>query len=133
MLHCCRSPAHLKLSTVYNRCPGLFDSSKIAVVEKFITEVDRLPKRFESIKVLYLSKNSLRSLEGVQQFRQLRTLSVADNLLASLDELAWLQLPGKLAQVEVLSLEGNPLARLPNYRCAAHAALSALYQRVHGP
>ena len=117
---------------MYNRCPGLFDSSKIAVVEKFITEIDRLPKRFESIKVLYLSKNSLRSLEGVQQFRYLRTLSVADNLLASLDELAWLQLPDKVAQVEVLSLEGNPLARLPNYRCAAPILLYTLLLKLHG-
>ena len=85
---------------------------------------------------MYLSKNSLRSLAGLQQFRAVRSLSLADNLLASWEALWPLvtlggeeERRGELAQqqqlqaggeafaaLEVLSLEGNPLAALPNYR-----------------
>ena len=68
--------------------------------------------------MLYFSKNSLRTLHGLQQFACLRVLSVGDNLLDSFEELVWLQPPRGTCQLEALSLEGNPLSRLPNYRCA---------------
>ena len=64
--------------------------------------------------MLYLSKNLLTTLEGIQQFQSLRILSVADNLLEHFDALSPLQaIQGSL---EALNLEGNPIARLPNYR-----------------
>lgn len=69
--------------------------------------------------MLYLSKNSLRTLHGLQQFACLRVLSAGDNLLDSFEELVWLKPPRGACQLEALSLEGNPLSRLPNYRCAA--------------
>ena len=68
---------------------------------------------------VFLSKNSLTSLQGIQQFRAARTVSLADNLLASLDDLAPLALG--CPSLENLSLEGNPLSMLPNYRCVCRA------------
>ena len=68
------------------------------------------------MQTVYLSKNYLRSLQGIQQFTALVTLALADNLIDSFDELEHLVLPRQPRRIKVLSLEGNPIARLPNYR-----------------
>eukprot|EP00891_Asterochloris_glomerata_P002602 jgi/Astpho2/2602/Aster-x0109 len=123
-----RSKSCLTLSTVLSQNPQLFDDKKIGVVEKFITEVDLLPQRYHHVRVLYLSKNSLRTLHGLQQFACLRVLSAGDNLLDSFEELVWLKPPRGACQLEALSLEGNPLSRLPNYRAHVVAAVPSLRQ-----
>ena len=64
--------------------------------------------------MLYLSKNLVTTLEGVEQFQSLRILSMADNMLEHFDALSPLQ--ANHGSLEALSLEGNPIARLPNYR-----------------
>eukprot|EP00798_Chlamydomonas_sp_ICE-L_P021453 gene21454-28423_t len=90
------------------------DRLKLSAVEKFVTRLDAVPNQFLEAQVLYLSKNSLESLRGVEQFSAVHTLSLTDNLIsdwAELDRL-WEGCPG----LTILSLEGNPLAQLPNYR-----------------
>ena len=67
-------------------------------------------------QAVYLSKNSLRSLLGLEQFRAVRSLSLADNLLARWEDLSPLIQPDAFPALEALSLEGNPLSTLPNYR-----------------
>lgn len=71
---------------------------------------------FDPMQTVYLSKNYLRSLQDIQQFTALVTLALADNLIDSFDELEHLVLPSQPCQIKALSLEGNPIARLPNYR-----------------
>lgn len=68
------------------------------------------------MQIVYLSKNYLRSLQGIQQFTCLSTLALADNLIDSFDELEYVRLAHKVHAIKALSLEGNPVARLPNYR-----------------
>ena len=74
-----------------------------------------LPPRW-LVQTVYLSKNSLRALSGLEQFRALRNLSLADNLLARWEDLQPLTRPGAFPSLETLSVEGNPLFKLPNYR-----------------
>lgn len=71
---------------------------------------------FSAVQTLYLSKNCLRSLQGMQQFSAVVTLAVADNLVDSFDQLEFLTMASKAHTLRALSLEGNPIARLPNYR-----------------
>lgn len=71
------------------------------------------------MQTLYLSKNCLRSLQGIQQFGALVTLALADNLIDSFDQLGFLLMASQGHTLRALSLEGNPIARLPNYRSAA--------------
>lgn len=70
------------------------------------------------MQTLYLSKNCLRSLQGIQQFGALVTLALADNLIDSFDQLEFLLMARQAHMLRALSLEGNPIARLPNYRSA---------------
>ena len=72
------------------------------------------------LQTLYLSKNSLRSLQGVQQFTALVTLAVADNLIDSFEQLEFLVMASEGHMLRALSLEGNPVARLPNYRSGTY-------------
>ena len=61
-----------------------------------------------------MSKNLLTDLHGIEQFSSVRSLALADNLLSEFEQLEPLQ--SLTATLEALSLEGNPLSRLPNYR-----------------
>ena len=72
----------------------------------------------DPLQTLYLSKNCLRSLQGIQQFAALVTLALADNLVDSFDQLEFLLMASQGHTLRALSLEGNPIARLPNYRSA---------------
>lgn len=72
------------------------------------------------IQAVLLSRNSLTSLQGIQQFAAARTVSLAANLLESYDDLA--PLIRGCPALEALSLEGNPLSALPNYRCLGRHA-----------
>ncbi len=120
------------LSAILKQIPQNFERQKVSAVERFVTFIDLLPDRYHEAQAVYLSKNSLSSIDGIQQFRAIRSLSLADNLLASWEDLAPLvkcipqRLPlaggeaeaveGGCPLLESLSLEGNPLCRLPNYR-----------------
>ena len=79
---------------------------------------------FASLQTLYFSKNCLRSLQGIQQFSALVTLAVADNLIDSFDQLEFLSMASEGHMLRALSLEGNPIARLPNYRSVQYSAAS---------
>lgn len=73
------------------------------------------------MQALYLSKNFLCRLDGAVQFHGLAKLSAADNRLANHDVLdALAPLAGSLTAA---NFEGNPMARLPNYRAHVRAAL----------
>lgn len=78
----------------------------------------RLTALVGPLQTLYLSKNCLRSLQGIQQFSSVVTLALADNLIDSFDQLEFLLMANEGRSLRALSLEGNPLARLPNYRSA---------------
>ena len=52
----------------------------------------------------------------MQQFSALVTLAAADNLIDSFDQLEFLTMAAQAHMLRALSLEGNPIARLPNYR-----------------
>ena len=52
----------------------------------------------------------------MQQFSALVTLAAADNLIDSFDQLDFLTMAAQAHTLRALSLEGNPIARLPNYR-----------------
>jgi len=73
----------------------------------------------------------LRSLQGMQQFSALVTLAAADNLIDSFDQLEFLTMAAQAHTLRALSLEGNPIARLPNYRlpslngCIAYSPANA--------
>ncbi|KAL4534649.1 hypothetical protein Ndes2526A_g05532 [Nannochloris sp. 'desiccata'] len=96
-------------------------SQKLNIVAKSITKIgNAIPPQYEDAKVLYLSRNNLRTLNNVQQFTNLRAFSAADNLLPSFSSVASLQ---ELTTLEAVSLEGNPLTDLPNYR---HRMISML-------
>lgn len=90
-----------------------FDENKISVVQKFVNEIDLLPKKFHKIETLYLSSNNIRTLEGLQQFSSLKNLSLANN---EIDDAGSLNILELLPSIEVLTLSGNPICRLPNYR-----------------
>jgi len=89
-----------------------WDGGKLAVVEKGISHFGVLPKQYLMATTLYISHNNLSSLHGLQQLPHLRVLSAGVNLLGSLEA----QQPLRSCPIEVLSLEGNPVCELPNYR-----------------
>ncbi|WIA22151.1 hypothetical protein OEZ85_004487 [Tetradesmus obliquus] len=101
------------LSSVLAQTPQMFDSFKVACVERYLTHIDELPEQYHSAEVIYLSRNSLRSLAGIQQFPFLRVLSASDNLLEDIEQLQVLE---ACPNLQVASFERNPLACLPNYR-----------------
>ncbi|KAL3153975.1 hypothetical protein ABBQ32_013531 [Trebouxia sp. C0010 RCD-2024] len=116
----------VKLSSLLGQIPSLFDNRKIQVVDKGLTDIDHLPRHFHHVKTLYLSKNCLRSLQGIQQFSSVVTLALADNLIDCFDQLEFLLMANEGRGLRALSLEGNPVARLPNYRAHVVAKLPAL-------
>ena len=61
-------------------------------------------------------------LDGIQQFINLRAFSAADNFLPSFPSVAPLQ--ALSATLEAVSLEGNPVVDLPNYRARMITMLS---------
>ncbi len=67
----------------------------------------------------------------MQQFSALVTLAAADNLIDSFDQLEFLTMAAQAHTLRALSLEGNPFARLPNYRslslndCIAYSPANA--------
>lgn len=113
----------VKKKQIFNHCitlsqslveyPQSFEDSKISVVQKFINEIDSLPKRFTKIETLYLSNNNIKTLEGLQQFSNLKNLSLANN---EIDDAGSLNILEQLPSIEVLTLCGNPVCKLPNYR-----------------
>ncbi|DBA99529.1 TPA: hypothetical protein ACH3X3_012111 [Trebouxia sp. C0006] len=137
--HPFRRSGKVKLSALLSQCPSLFDNKKISAVDKGLTDIDILPRHFHHVKTLYLSKNCLRSLQGMQQFSALVTLAAADNLIDSFDQLEFLTMAAQahtLSTLRALSLEGNPIARLPNYRAHIVAHLPGLQMldgRAIGP
>lgn len=76
------------------------------------------------LQTLYLSKNCIKSLDGISNFKQLRVLSLADNVIDDFEALDALKEPG--LGLEAASFEGNPIARLPNYRAQVIARLQGL-------
>ncbi|KAL0036179.1 hypothetical protein WJX79_007230 [Trebouxia sp. C0005] len=132
----CWRSGKVKLSTLLSQCPSLFNDKKISAVDKGLTDIDVLPRHFHHVKTLYLSKNCLRSLQGMQQFSAVVTLAVADNLIDSFDQLEFLTMAAQAHTLRALSLEGNPIARLPNYRAHILAHLPWLHMldgRAVGP
>jgi len=109
-----------------------WDGSKLAAVDKGITHLDTLPPQYCAATTLYISRNNINSLDGVQQLPVLKVLSAGANLLADYSALEPLR---SCPYLEVVSMEGNPVCELPNYRAhvlAVAPRLTALDGRTVG-
>lgn len=108
-----RKPLNCLLAE-WKRNPSLFDKDKLCLVGLNIHIIDAVPAILAaSVRVLYLSENSICRLVGVEQFSNTVTLSVKNNGIRYLDEIRPLSL---LRRLNKLSMEGNPVTRLPYYR-----------------
>ena len=65
------------------------------------------------IKTVILSRNLIRELDGIFQFSNCHTLNLSNNRISTIDACRPLHTMQKL---KVLTLAGNPVCRLPNYR-----------------
>jgi Leucine-rich repeat (LRR) protein len=115
---CCRA---WQLSDVLRQQPACFSLKKINIASKYIEVLDELPPRFRQVEILFLSNNSLRTVQGIQQFRSARVISLTNNVIDSFDEVD--VLAAACPSLEVLALQGNPIATHPRYR-------SSVLQRI---
>ncbi|CAN0028024.1 unnamed protein product [Choristocarpus tenellus] len=98
--------------------------SKVSAVGKHITTLDGVPPSvFPETVSLFLSNNSLASLHGLGSFQKLCVLGLADNLLRYVSDLEPLS---SLPLLEALSLRGNPVRWMPNYRAHVVSLLPGL-------
>lgn len=116
---------------------ALSQLKKLSLQSNRITVIEHL-SHLVHLEELYLSHNGLKSMSGVEQLRNLRLLDLGaneiehivgladltlltefwfnDNQLASFDDLSHLQ---HATAIETVYLEGNPLARDPQYQAKA--------------
>lgn len=99
-----------------------WDGTKLAMVEMGLTTLDPVPKEQQQANLLYISRNNLTTLDGIQQFAQLRVVSAGDNLMGSTAALAPFR---HCPWIEVVTLEGNPLCSMPNYRVGVFCSVPA--------
>ncbi len=66
--------------------PQHFEDNKIAVVQKFVSQIDEMPKKFRNIETLYLSNNNIKTLDGLEQFTRLKNVSLAHNEVTRISE-----------------------------------------------
>eukprot|EP00762_Andalucia_godoyi_P002123 ANDGO_02489.mRNA.1 hypothetical protein len=77
-----------------------------------IRSIGSVPQLWKStVRTLLLASNEIVHLDGLRQFRFLNKLSLANNRILSLDELRHIP-----ESVETLTLEGNPVDVVPDYR-----------------
>lgn len=108
-----RRPSNCLLAE-WKRNPSLLDKDKLSLVGLNIRIIDAIPAALaSSVRVLYLSDNSICNLTGLEQFSNTVTLSIKNNSIRYLDEIRSLSLLRRLTK---LSMEGNPVTRLPYYR-----------------
>lgn len=108
-----RKPTNCLLAE-WKRNPTLFDKEKLSLVGLDIHIIDTIPTNLAaSVKVLYLSDNRISRLAGLEQFVNTVTLSIKNNAIRYLDEIQPLS---RLRRLTKLSMEGNPVTRLPYYR-----------------
>jgi hypothetical protein len=109
-----RTRPNTKLSAILRSMPHLVDEQKINVVSKGVAHIDLLSiKQQQNTVKLFISHNSITAIDKIAQFRNLRVLSLSDNLIDDVHALAHLR---PLRLLEVLSMEGNPIAQFPHYR-----------------
>ena len=108
-----RKPSNCLLAE-WKRNPTLFDKDKLSLVGLNIHIIDAIPTTLAaSVKVLYLSDNSICRLAGLEQFANVVTISIKNNAIRYLDEIQPLS---RMRRLTKLSMEGNPVTRLPYYR-----------------
>ncbi len=96
----------------------------MSCVEKFLSGIGTIELSIaRTTTTLFLSNNSLKELSGLLQFGSLRVLSLSNNLIESVESISVL---GRLSELSILSLEGNPVCAIPNYRAQVIVALPAL-------
>lgn len=66
-----------------------------------------------TIRVAYLGNNTLLSLHNIEQFVNVEVLSLCNNLLEFMEDLAPL---ASLANLKELSINGNPISRIPFFK-----------------
>ena len=110
-------PASYTLADAFRVNPACFDGEKLRLVSCRITVLSPLPRSpldlTPQVLVLFLSNNDIASLNGIESFRNLQTLSLSNNLLRYLEELRVLS---ELKKLRKLSLLGNPVVEMPQYR-----------------
>ena len=114
---------HVQLSLVQRHAPHCFASDRINASSRYITELDSLPVSVTTAKVIYLSNNFLTDLKGVEQFFCVEKLSLASNRLERFDVLHRLY---RCTRLKELFLHGNPIAKLPLYRCRVLSLMRAI-------
>lgn len=117
------------LSTFLEAHPSACTNGRINAVEKDIELVGTVPNAFRAVHTLFLSNNHISSLTGLVQFARLRTLSLAYNSIRDFRELAHLS---GLRELRTLRLDGNPIAKEPEYRLRVIATVSDTLSSLDG-
>eukprot|EP01031_Cornospumella_fuschlensis_P012714 gene12714-15538_t len=105
---------HRDLVDAIRKFPAGLEKDRLRCVGQNVTKLGFFPSNLAlAIRSLLLSNNALLSVEGVEQFSNVDTLSLSNNLIRYMEDLAALQ---TLSQLKKLSLQGNPVAKLPFYR-----------------
>jgi len=82
---------------------------KFSFCNKNLTQIPaNLP---ENLTILYLGNNEINNLNGIEKYKNLEKLSLAFNKLNNLNEIE--KIP---KSVKILTLEGNPIINMINYR-----------------
>eukprot|EP00736_Rhodelphis_marinus_P008685 Rmarinus@m.3449 len=100
-------------------------TKKLNLSQRHINEIDRLTgpcKPLAECNILLLGRNELSELSGLEQFTQLKKLSLMYNKVRNFQEIGHVRSGG----VVDASLEGNPIARHPNYPILMCLALPSL-------
>ncbi|TNJ27639.1 putative U2 small nuclear ribonucleoprotein A' [Giardia muris] len=117
------------LSTFLEAHPSACTNGRINAVEKDIEMVGTIPTAFRAVHTLFLSNNRVSTLTGLVQFARLRTLSLAYNNIHDFRELAHLS---GLRELRTLRLDGNPIAKEPEYRLRVIATVSDTLSSLDG-
>ncbi|RYG60068.1 hypothetical protein EON64_19615 [archaeon] len=103
-----------ELVDAIRKFPAGMEKDRLRCVGQNVTKLGFFPNNLAiAIRSLLVSNNALTSVEGVEQFANLDTLSVSNNLIRYMEDLAGLR---SLSHLKKLSLQGNPVAKLPFYR-----------------
>lgn len=103
-----------ELVDAIRKFPAGLEKDRLRCVGQNVTKLGFFPSNLAiAIRSLLVSSNALESVDGVEQFANLDTLSVSNNLIRYMEDLAGLR---TLTHLKKLSLQRNPVTKLPFYR-----------------
>lgn len=113
----------LPLSAAFMAHPSALSEGRLSLVSRRVSAIDAPPLDPTRIHTLFLSNNNISSTAGVHVFTHLTCLSLANNLVRYLDALLPLATLSTLAK---LTLSGNVVTGMPNYRLVVVSTCKAL-------